>query len=1005
MKNFSPKNKIYLASAIAIVATIVFTMGFLSLKASACTGSCQPELCQAGETLTEFNYNSKPQSVFIDENTQNLADQLCQESYISVDTSDGNPHYIYLSWDNLGDLSGYENILKFNLLLNHKESSTTIKVELKNELDNWIEVCDPAERSSFIEDTCNLSPYFDTLKQVSPIELRVVVEKTGACHEYLKCAKLDVKLYHCEPPAPFCGDGIKNGQEECDGQDGVSEHYVCTDQCTLEYVPYCGDQICDKNETCETCSQDCGECPATNYCAMYFNHVPDGVEFEGPITGLIPGDNPFNHPNWWDIAKLAFEQNDSSLTFGDNFLPVDEGKDGDPFHFSAHWRALLNVSADGSYGYTLGSDDDAWLYIDGNMVEDLGGVHAPVTRNNSIFLTQGQHVFNLYFAERHTVQSYLYFEWTTPGIEVIAECEPYCGDETCNGQETCETCESDCGPCPECQTDEDCDDQSACTTDTCANGECVHADVTCFDQDQCTDDSCNPTSGCVFTPNQQCVCDPNVELIKNGGFETPEVITSQLWDIFNSSFLGGWEVTWMSLFPSEWNGFPRPLSAYLELQRGAAGDPHDGNQLAELDTDWDGPSGSLTYEPASVKIYQDIQTIPGQKYNISFWFSPRPNTSAENNALGFNWDNGAYSTTVTNGAGENNTTWKQYTYTLTATSNTTRIEFSDLGQPSDSYGTYLDDVSVKCNPLTQSCGNNVIEQGETCELPDTNNNENCQQSTTQCADGNKTQTRDVFGNCDGLCGCVLDEFSAPVCVKNSCNATCAVDADCDDQNENTTDTCNLTTCLCENTPHTCGNGVIQGEEQCDNGAQNGQVCTPACESQCSYCSATCALVTLNGSTCGRGGDGGGGGGGGGHVVRCGDGIRELDEQCDDGNNIDGDGCSSTCRIEQIAGASTEQPGEVLGEATTRLPSTGGSPYLIMISALIVALGALIGIIILVTKDEKSEDEKFSKKNYINRTDNSFCYGYRGCGLPVFSSYKILSFIQTRGNPWYPGNCI
>jgi cysteine-rich repeat protein len=257
-------------------------------------------------------------------------------------------------------------------------------------------------------------------------------------------------------------------------------------------------------------------------------------------------------------------------------------------------------------------------------------------------------------------------------------------------------------------------------------------------------------------------------------------------------------------------------------------------------------------------------------------------------------------------------------------------------------GTFLDNVSVRCNPLVQGCGNNVIEQGETCELPDTTNNQNCSQSTAQCATGNKTQTRDAFGNCDGACGCISDNFSEPVCVKDSCNAVCAVDADCNDQNENTTDTCNLTTCSCQNISHTCGNGILQEGEQCDNGTQNGQACSPACENSCSYCSAQCTIVALQGETCGRGGDGGGGGGGG-HLIVCGDGIREWEEQCDDGNKIDGDGCSSICRTEQVLGETTEEEGEILAESTTRLPETGGNPLWISVVGLIAAFASGISI--------------------------------------------------------------
>jgi len=55
---------------------------------------------------------------------------------------------------------------------------------------------------------------------------------------------------------PYCGDGaINQPNEECDGFDGVPEHYICTNACTLEYVPYCGDgilntqfEICDGSD-------------------------------------------------------------------------------------------------------------------------------------------------------------------------------------------------------------------------------------------------------------------------------------------------------------------------------------------------------------------------------------------------------------------------------------------------------------------------------------------------------------------------------------------------------------------------------------------------------------------------------------------------------------------------------------------------------------------------------------------------------------------------------------
>ncbi len=42
---------------------------------------------------------------------------------------------------------------------------------------------------------------------------------------------------------------------------------------------------------------------------------------------------------------------------------------------------------------------------------------------------------------------------------------------------------------------------------------------------------------------------------------------------------------------------------------------------------------------------------------------------------------------------------------------------------------------------------------------------------------------------------------------------------------------------------------------------------------------------------------------------CGDGILDPNEACDDGNNLDGDGCSATCMIEAYCGDGFLDPGE------------------------------------------------------------------------------------------------
>ena len=103
----------------------------------------------------------------------------------------------------------------------------------------------------------------------------------------------------------------------------------------------------------------------------------------------------------------------------------------------------------------------------------------------------------------------------------------------------------------------------------------------------------------------------------------------------------------------------------------------------------------------------------------------------------------------------------------------------------------------------------------------------------------------------------------------------------------------------------CGNGLVEGEEQCDDGnLDDSDSCTVACRlaicgdgilqppEQCDdgndldsdLCSNTCAPAT------------------------CGDGLLQTGEACDDGNKIDTDTCTATCEL-AVCGDGFVQPGE------------------------------------------------------------------------------------------------
>ena len=101
----------------------------------------------------------------------------------------------------------------------------------------------------------------------------------------------------------------------------------------------------------------------------------------------------------------------------------------------------------------------------------------------------------------------------------------------------------------------------------------------------------------------------------------------------------------------------------------------------------------------------------------------------------------------------------------------------------------------------------------------------------------------------------------------------------------------------------CGDGVVEGEEQCDDG---NLVSGDGCSAQCKLEGCGNGIVDIAlGERCDDGNteDGDGCSADCRTNERCGNGILDADlgEVCDDGNNASGDGCSADCLSEEVCG--------------------------------------------------------------------------------------------------------
>ena len=219
------------------------------------------------------------------------------------------------------------------------------------------------------------------------------------------------------------------------------------------------------------------------------------------------------------------------------------------------------------------------------------------------------------------------------------------------------------------------------------NGDQVVNDADCAlyddeDEDECNEESTYEDEDC--DDEEENVCYPEVNLIENGGFESP-VAPVGGWDEYDSGTPGlGWDVAWNGVFAGA------PAIAKLELHNGVNGwTSYEGSQHAELDADW----GYNNQEQASVKISQTLDTEDGEDYNVKYAFSPRPGTSDGENILQV-YVNGVLKATHGPVAGVANTSWTTYSFGFEGTGSDV-IEFRDAGTP-NTLGTFLDDVSVNC---------------------------------------------------------------------------------------------------------------------------------------------------------------------------------------------------------------------------------------------------------------------------------------------------------------------
>lgn len=152
------------------------------------------------------------------------------------------------------------------------------------------------------------------------------------------------------------------------------------------------------------------------------------------------------------------------------------------------------------------------------------------------------------------------------------------------------------------------------------------------------------------------------------------------------------------------------------------------------------------------------------------------------------------------------------------------------------------------------------------------------------------------------------------CTDNSarCTPTCNPGSDSAECSARCTSCNNLyyVRIACEPGP-ICGDGTKDAGEECDDGGNNGKICTPTYGNSCTYCSSSCDTVTVRGDYCGDG------------KLNTGEECEPVNSPCTKDTKPGVCSSSCACVINPYCGDGELTEGEQCENYTDKLPS--GAP--------------------------------------------------------------------------------